>query len=135
MACRVLVVEDEPDLAVTCQRLLRWQGHDVVSVGSRQAGLWAMCAEPFALVITDLRLPDGDGLDVVRAARATPRPTPVIVFTAFVSERSRRAALEAGAAAYLVKPFSVGAFTALVRKVLDAAVGAPAAPPSPAPSA
>ena len=135
MACRVLVVEDEPDLAVTCQRLLCWQGYDVVSAGSRQAGLWAIRAEPFALVITDLRLPDGDGLDVVRAARATPTLTPVIVFTAFVSERSRRAALEAGAVAYLVKPFSVSAFTTLVREVLDAAACAPAAPPSPAPSA
>ncbi len=121
MACRVLVVEDEPDLAKTCERLLRWEGYEVVSAGSRQAALWAMRGEPFGLVIADLRLPDGDGLEVVRAARATPAPTPVIVFTGFASERNRRAALDAGAAAYLSKPFSIAAFTGLVHQILGGA--------------
>lgn len=117
----ILVVEDEPDLAATCERLLRWQGHHVVRAGSRQTALWAICAETFALVIADLRLPDGDGLEVVRAARKT--STPVIVFTGFASETSRRAAMEAGASAYLVKPFSVEAFRAAVGQALT-----PAAP-------
>ncbi len=124
MARRVLVVEDEADLATTCARLLRWQGCDVVCADSRQAALWAIHTEPFALVITDLRLPDGDGLDVVRAARRIPTPTPVIVFTAFVSESSRRAALEAGASEYLGKPFSVDAFRAVVGRTLPPAPAA-----------
>lgn len=121
MPPRVLVVEDEADLATTCARLLRWQGYEVVCANSRQAALWAIYGEPFVLVITDLRLPDGDGLDVVRAARRTSTPTPVIVFTGFVSEPSRRAAIEAGASTYLVKPFSVEAFRAAIRKTLGSA--------------
>ena len=74
--------------------------------------------ESLALVIADLRLPDGDGLDVVRAARERRHPPPVIVVTAFASEESRRQALRAGATAYLAKPFSTSALTSLIQEVL-----------------
>src|SRR5438094_6701431 len=70
----ILVVDDEADLAATYERLLRRQGYRVVSAGTLQAGLRVIETEPLRLVIADLRLPDGDGLDVVRAARAAPAP-------------------------------------------------------------
>jgi DNA-binding response OmpR family regulator len=75
--------------------------------------------EPLALVITDLRLPDGDGLELVRAAWRLPTPTPSIVVTGFASEASRMAALAAGASGYLAKPFAAASFISLVEKVLD----------------
>jgi DNA-binding response OmpR family regulator len=116
---RILVVDDEADLVATYERLLRRRGYRVVSAGSRRDGLSMIATEPLLLVVSDLRLPDGDGLDVVRAARATPPPTPVIVVTGFQSDMSRRAALAAGAAAYLPKPFSASAFSSLVDTVLS----------------
>jgi DNA-binding NarL/FixJ family response regulator len=64
-----------------------------------------------ALVVSDLRLPDGDGLSIVRAARALPIPAMVIVITGFGSASIWQSAQEAGASAYLAKPFSVHAFT------------------------
>jgi len=119
-AAKILVVDDEADFTATYERLLRRRGYGVVSAGSRGAGLAALAGGGLSLVIADLRLPDGDGLDLVRAARAGARPVPVIVVTGFASEASRQASLAAGASAYLAKPFSTPAFVALVEKTLGA---------------
>jgi DNA-binding response OmpR family regulator len=117
MGAVVLVVEDEKDLVTTYERLLRRQGCSVISVGTVHDGLAALDARRFALVIADLRLPDGTGLDVVRSARRADGP-PVIVVTGFGSSQSRREALEAGATAYVVKPFSVLALSSLIQEAL-----------------
>ena len=115
----ILVVDDEADFVANYQRLLRRRGYRVVSAGSRGDGLVILERDPLALVITDLRLPDGDGLELVRAARRLPTPTSSIVVTGFASEASRMAALAAGAAAYLAKPFVAASFISLVEKTLD----------------
>jgi CheY-like chemotaxis protein len=115
----ILVVDDEADFVANYQRLLRRRGYRVVSAGSRGDGLVILERDPLALVITDLRLPDGDGLELVRAARRLPTPTPSIVVTGFASEASRMAALAAGASAYLAKPFVAASFISLVEKTLD----------------
>lgn len=114
----VLVVDDEADFLVTYDRLLRRQGCRTITAGTRQAALAVLEREPVALLIADVRLPDGDGLDVVRAARARPEPPPVIVVTGLSSEPSRRQALAAGATAYLAKPFSTSALASMVRAAL-----------------
>ena len=115
----ILVVDDEADFVANYQRLLRRRGYRVVSAGSRRDGLGIVEREPLALVITDLRLPDGDGLELVRAARRLPTPTPSIVVTGFASEASRMTALAAGASGYLAKPFAAASFISLVEKMLD----------------
>jgi len=115
----ILVVDDEADFVANYQRLLCRRGYRVVSAGSRGDGLVIVEREPLALVITDLRLPDGDGLELVRAARRLPTPTPSIVVTGFASEASRMAALAAGASGYLAKPFAAASFISLVEKMLD----------------
>jgi CheY-like chemotaxis protein len=115
----ILVVDDEADFVANYQRLLRRRGYRVVSAGSRSDGLVIVEREPLALVITDLRLPDGDGLELVRAVRRLPTPTPSIVVTGFASEASRMAALAAGASGYLAKPFAAASFISLVEKMLD----------------
>jgi DNA-binding response OmpR family regulator len=80
--------------------------------------------EPLTLVLTDLRLPDGDGLDIVRAARrTTPNPTPTLVVTGFASEASRTAALAAGASGYLAKPFGAAALVSLIESTLGTRPG------------
>ena len=120
MALPILVVDDEPDLVASYERLLRRKGFQVVSAGSRGEG-WALVErQPLALLITDVRLPDGDGLDLVRAARRLPTPTPAMVVSGFASEASRTASLAAGASAFLAKPFAVSAFTSLVENTLRA---------------
>jgi two-component system response regulator PilR (NtrC family) len=118
MADPVLVVEDEVDLVASYERLLRRLGYALIAAGTRREALAVIAREALSLVISDLRLPDGDGLDVVREARRQPAPIPVLVVTGFASEASRAAALAAGAAAYLSKPFSTSAFDALVEQAL-----------------
>ena len=114
----VLVVEDEKDLVATYERLLRRQGCAITAAGTLRDGLAALDSGQFALVIADLRLPDGNGLEIVRSARQRPGGPPVIVVTGFVSLQSRQDALGAGAMAYLAKPFSALALSSLVQEVL-----------------
>jgi len=112
---RVLVVENDADLTVTYERLLRRVGYRVIPAATRRDGLALVAQEPLVLVIADVLLPDGDGLDVIRAATAGPRRTQGIVVTGLVSEAARLAAWEAGASAYFTKPFSTPHLIATVR--------------------
>jgi DNA-binding response OmpR family regulator len=116
----VLIVEDEKDLVTTYERLLRRQGCSVTAAETLRDGLAALDSGRFALVIADLRLPDGSGLDVVRAARECADRPPVIVVTGFASAESRREAMDAGATAYMTKPFSALALASLIQEVLAA---------------
>jgi len=118
----VLVVDDEADLVASYERLLRRHGYRVIAEDSRQGGIAVIEREPLVLVISDLRLPDGDGLDVVRAARRAPTPIPAIVVTGFGTAASRQAALAAGACAYLAKPFATANFTAVVQQAVGRSV-------------
>ncbi len=121
MSRRILVVDDEPDMRVTYERLLKRQGYDVVSAESRRAGISIVEAEPLALLICDLRLPDGSGLDLVAAAQS--RRAPAIVVTGLPSIENQRAVLAAGAAGFLTRPFTVSRFSEMVRQVLTSPLG------------
>jgi two-component system repressor protein LuxO len=121
----VLVIENEPDFLPTYDRLLRRHGYDVIVATTRSTALLALTREHPHLVICDLRLPDGDGLDVVRAAREMPEPMPVMVVTGHASGEIRRAALAAGAVSFMAKPFTAATLLAQIRSVLDGPERAP----------
>ena len=114
----VLIVDDEADLLTTYHRLLTRAGYSTITVATRRAALATLETERVDLIVADRRLSDGDGLDVVRVARARQHPPPVIVVTGLASEESRRQALDAGATGYLAKPFSTSALTLLIREAL-----------------
>lgn len=111
----VLVVDDEGDFLATYERLLRRHGFRVIVATTRADGVTAVVHERPHLVISDLRLPDGSGLDVVRAARSMPEPPSVIVVTGYPSAETRQAALAAGATAFLAKPFAAAGLLAAIR--------------------
>jgi two-component system response regulator PilR (NtrC family) len=114
----VLVVDDESEFAETCARLLRRRGYRVVTAGSCESGRAALLEASPALLVSDLRLGDGDGLALVRVASALKPPIPSIVISAYVSQKNRAAALAAGAAAFLGKPFTIDAFARTVEQAL-----------------
>lgn len=114
----VLAVDDQLDLLATYYRLLTRRGYRVVTAPSRTTGLAAVERERPQLVIADLYLPDGDGLDVIRAARTLAPPAPVIVVTRFSGESYRLSAQVAGASGFLSKPFESAALLDLVRSHL-----------------
>jgi DNA-binding response OmpR family regulator len=127
MTGAILVVDDERDLAATCQRLLSRRGWNVVTAGSREAALTVLARTPRpVLAIVDRQLPDGDGLDVLRAALAV--ETPVIMVTGYGSAATRRLALDEGAVGFLAKPFSTHDLLELVRRIGGDASGPVANP-------
>ncbi|HXD96782.1 MAG TPA: response regulator [Candidatus Acidoferrum sp.] len=130
MTRTILVVDDERDLAATCQRLLSRRGWDVVIAGSCAAALTVLDGTPRpVLAIVDRQLPDGDGLDVLRAALLV--ETPVIMVTGYGSAATRRLALDEGAVGFLAKPFSAYELLELVRNIVGDGSGPVTLPPPP----
>ena len=115
----VLIVDDESDLAESCARLLRRQGYRVVTAYSYATGHAALREASPALLVSDVRLRDGDGLDLVRAASARHPRVPVIVISGYLSEASQTAARAAGAVALLSKPFSNDILSRAVQEALQ----------------
>ena len=117
MTRTILIVDDEPDLVASCERLLQRIGHVCVRAYTGLEGISLIDQEHPDLVVADLRLPGADGLAVTRHARAQVPPIPVILITAYDSEQARQAARETGVDVYLAKPFSNATFLDAVLRV------------------
>jgi two-component system KDP operon response regulator KdpE len=112
---RVLVVEDEPALQELLVRTLAPRGLDVVLAATLAEGLRAVQAARPAVIVLDLGLPDGDGMELLAAVRAR-ASTPVFVVSARDRDDDRTAALEAGADDYVLKPYDVAELAARVQR-------------------
>ncbi len=115
---RFLLVEDDPMIGDSLRAALRMEGHAVDWVRDAQAAEGTLASERFDLVLLDLGLPRGNGLDLLRALRARGDATPVIVLTARDGPGDRVAGLDSGADDYLVKPFELDELGARIRAVL-----------------
>ena len=114
---RVLVVDDEPRLGKLASEMLELDGHEGARAGGGREALVRLAAERFDVVITDLRMPEVDGIAVLRAARALPAPPEVVLMTAFGSAESAVEAMRGGAADYVTKPFSMDELRIRVRRL------------------
>ena len=114
---RVLIVEDEADIRRFLRMALASEGHETFEADGVKRGLIEAGTRRPDLVVLDLGLPDGDGVDFIRDLR-TWSSCPVIVLSARSSETDKVAALDAGADDYLVKPFAAGELMARVRAQL-----------------
>src|SRR4030095_8638711 len=99
----ILVVDDEPSARTTLGPLLRKRSHRVTEVGGVATAVKALIDEAFEVIMTDLRMPDGDGLDVLRAARAHCPEADVILLTAYAGWESAKEAIQLGACDYFEK--------------------------------
>ncbi len=117
---RVLVVEDDRDIAELVARYLEKAGFTVETLSSGRDALAAIAQRPPDLLVLDLMLPHVDGLEICRAARSNARTAamPIIVLTARAEESDRIAGLEIGADDYMGKPFSPNELVARVRALL-----------------
>lgn len=115
---RVLVVDDEADIRELIDLTLARMGLVAECAGSVAEARAALDAGSFQLCLTDMRLPDGEGLDIVRHIGEHHGQTPVAVITAFGSAENAVAALKAGAFDYLAKPVGLEQLRALVKSAL-----------------
>ncbi|ADU51469.1 two component transcriptional regulator, winged helix family [Thermaerobacter marianensis DSM 12885] len=124
---RILVVDDEPGIREICRLYLERDGFSVREAASVAGARAALQRESPALVVLDLMLPDGNGLDLCR--ELVDQGVPVICLTARAEETDRVLGLELGADDYVTKPFSPRELVARVRAVLRRARGPRAAAP------
>src|SRR6185295_2544938 len=122
---RILVVEDEMQIARNLRDYLEVAGFEVIVAGDGPAAIASARGDRPDLVVLDLGLPTIDGLDVARELRRT-ATTPIVMLTARGEESDRIVGLELGADDYLVKPFSPKELVARVRAVLRRTSGATA---------
>ncbi len=115
---RILVVEDEPDIALGLRDDLARHGYDVDMVGDGQAALARADAGRFDLILLDVMMPELDGYEVCRALRTRGDRTPIILLTAKVQEAEKVLGLELGADDYVTKPFSPAELRARIKAVL-----------------
>ena len=115
---RVLVIEDEPDIARLIELHLRDLHASVILSRNGLEGLRLALEQCWSLVVLDLSLPEVDGLEICRRLRARSTYTPILMLTARSSEQDRIAGFENGADDYLPKPFSVMELLARARAIL-----------------
>jgi DNA-binding response OmpR family regulator len=112
---RILIVEDEPRFASFLEKGLAANGYAAKVVGDGQSATLVASDEEFDLMILDLGLPDIDGLDVLRLLRQRGAKLPVLILTARDDVDDKVSGLDAGAADYITKPFSLEELLARVR--------------------
>ncbi|MBN9028939.1 MAG: DNA-binding response regulator [Rhizobiales bacterium 63-7] len=120
---RILLIEDDPVLGEALRDHVAGQGHAVDWMQTLGDARDALRVVDYALILLDLRLPDGSGIDFLRALRRRSDARPVIILTAHDQISDRIEGLNSGADDYLVKPFDLGELTARILAVSRRAGG------------
>jgi len=116
---RILVVDDERSMQEFLEIFLRGEGYEVATAGDVASARAALDGADYDVVITDLQMPGGSGLELIEAARESAPETVVIVITAFASTETAIAAMKEGAYDYVTKPFRVDEIRLVVEKALE----------------
>ena len=115
----ILVIDDEPGITGMLSIVFEKEGYAVRTAGTCADGLRLVETTAPDLVLTDLRMPDGTGFDILRKTRETSAETPVVMITAYTSTKTAIEALKAGAYDYISKPFDVEELKHVVEKALE----------------
>ncbi len=118
---KILVVDDEPKSVRLLRLRLEEMGHLLLEAGSVAEASKVLAHELVDLMITDVRLPDGSGIELVGRAREQQSSLPIIVITAYGDIRDAVEAMRRGAAEYVTKPFELEAMALLAERVLESA--------------
>ena len=120
MSIKILVIEDEPDIRKTIEYNLTREGFNVTSVGSLAHARTNLESTIFSLIVLDLMLPDGSGLDLCREVKSDKRLSniPIVILTAKDDEVDKVVGFELGADDYVTKPFSVRELILRIKAIL-----------------
>ena len=119
MRPKILIIEDEKIMRITLEDSLRTNGYEVSSFEKGQDGLNAFKEDNYSLVITDVKLPDIDGLEVTRKIKNINERVQVIIITAFGTIKHAVEAMKLGAYDYITKPFSLDELNLIIERGLD----------------
>ncbi len=117
---RILVVDDEPSMREMLRIVLRRDGYDVVVAENGTQGIERLRAEPFDLLLSDIRMPDLSGVEVLRTAKQINPEMAAFMMTAFASTDTAVEAMRLGALDYFTKPFSMDELRLKIRQQLEA---------------
>jgi len=123
---RILLVEDEPDLAATLRKSLAESGFAVDVTADGEEALWLAEGTAYDVIVLDLMIPIVDGWEVMRRIRARGDRSPVLVLTARDATIDKVRALDSGADDYLTKPFTLDELLARIRALIRRAAASPA---------
>jgi DNA-binding NtrC family response regulator len=132
---RILIVEDRDSLRRMLERALGQEGYEVTAAADGRSGIRLLGERPFDFVLTDLKLPDVSGLEVLEASRAAQPRVPVVVLTGFGTVGTAVEAMKLGAWDFLEKPLEIDDLSRLIERALGergdgaAVFQAPGAPP------
>ena len=115
----ILIVEDDNKMRYALRHILSKEGYCVKAVASGEEALSEARDEDFELVITDLKLPGMDGMDVLKSVRASKPHTSVVMVTAYATVDSAVEAMKEGAEDYVAKPFNIEEIRVVVRRVFE----------------
>lgn len=115
---RILIIEDDEEMGFSLKDFFMKEGFEVEHVEKGTYAFRKLMTEPFALIITDIRLPGFSGLDILPGLKKLRPETPIIVVTAFGGEEVQRRAYEMGATVYLEKPIDLHELRELIHKMI-----------------
>ncbi|MBW1815196.1 MAG: sigma-54-dependent Fis family transcriptional regulator, partial [Deltaproteobacteria bacterium] len=121
----VLVVDDEPEMRIALTHALSRSGYSVETASNGLEGLSKFKKKDFNIVITDMKMPEMTGMEVLEGIKSISPQVPVIMITAFGTINKAVEAMKEGASDYILKPFSSETLEAAVRKACKTADGQP----------
>lgn len=116
---KILVIDDEDIVLMSCQRALTPEGYDVKTVRSGEDGLKLLQNEAYDLVLTDLKMPDIDGIEVLRIVKEKWPHIKVVIITGYQTVETAVKAVKLGAYDYIEKPFTPEQISLAVRNALE----------------
>ena len=116
---RILVIDDEPTVRESCMRIFAERDYDVETAASAKEGLERAMRGFFDCALIDLKLPDMDGMEIVRNTREKRSSMPVLIITGYGTDDSAAEAIRPGVSAYINKPFTPEELVAAVEKAIQ----------------
>lgn len=116
---KVLVIDDEQIVRISCERTLAPEGYEVTSASSTNEGLELFEKNSFDLILLDIKMPDMDGIEALKKIKAAKPETNVIMITGYSTVDTAVKTLKLGAINYIEKPFTPDILLAAVKEVFD----------------
>lgn len=116
---KIIVLDDDPVVTLSCKRILGAEGYNITAVGKGEDALKQLEKEEYDILITDIRLPDISGIEVLREARGIQPDTDIVVITGYPTLEDAKESIRLGAFEYIEKPFTPDFMLNVAKKVFD----------------